>query len=220
MEGETASLPYCPKNIGMLLTIVGTRYYTPSEKLDEYLKEAPKHQMMLMADPHNKYDPLAVKVIDCQDGMRLIGYISSQETRKAHFLMKLYHDTQIFLHVMGIQPGFDTWLMAYPVIRGVELKLLKWSDIPNDFIPSDNFSKLVGCLDTMPTERKERLYYCLTYMRDKCACIIPQQTLTTILNSIEHDKYSLNARTCAPTLKVDGGINQVAFGNGLLSNNH
>ena len=220
MEGETASQPYQPKSIVMLLTIVGTRYYTPSEKLDKYLEEAPKHQMMLMADPHNKYDPLAVKVIDCEEGSRLIGYISSQETWKAHFLMKLYHDTQIYLHVIGIQLGFNTSLAAYPVIKGVELKLLEWSDIPADLIPSDNFAKLVRSLDTMPTEKKEILYYCLTYMRDKCNCIIPQQTLTTILNSIEHDKYSLNAHASAPTLKVDGGINQVAFGNGLLSNNH
>ena len=220
MEEETASQPYIPKNIGLQLTIVGTKYYTPAEKLDLYLKEAPRHQMMLMADPHNEYDPQAVKVIDCQDGMRLIGYISSQETRKAHFLMKLHHDTPIFLHVVGILPGFNTSLMAYPVIKGVDLKLLKWSDIPADLIPSDNFSKLVRSLDTMPTEKKERLYYCLTYMRDKCACIIPQQTVTTVLDSIEHDKYSLNAHASAPTLKVDGGINQVAFGNGLLSNNH
>lgn len=219
MEGDTASQPYQPKSIGMLLTIVGTRYYTASEKLDNYLKEAPGHQMMLMAEPHNKYDPLAVKVLDCQDDMRLIGYISSQETRKAHFLMKLHHDTQIFLHVVGLLPGFSTSLMAYPVINGEELKLFKWSDIPKDFIPLDNFSKVVRSLDTMPTEKKEALYYCLTYMRDKCTCIIPQQTLTSILNSIEHDKYSLNAHACAPTLKVDGGVNQVALGNGFLTNN-
>ena len=96
MEGYTASQPYQPKSIGMLLTIVGTRHYTAPEKLDDYLKEVPGHQMMLMAEPQNEYDPLAVKVLDCQDGMRLIGYISSQETRKAHFLMKLHHDTQIF----------------------------------------------------------------------------------------------------------------------------
>lgn len=99
MEGETASQPYQPKSIGMLLTIVGTRYYTPSERLDKYLKEAPKHQMMLMADPHNKYDPLAVKVIDCEEGSRLIGYISSQETQMVHFLMKVCTTTHKFICV-------------------------------------------------------------------------------------------------------------------------
>lgn len=82
MEGYTASQPYQPKSIGMLLTIVGTRHYTAPEKLDDYLKEVPGHQMMIMAEPQNKYDPLAVKVLDCQDGMRLIGYISSQETQE------------------------------------------------------------------------------------------------------------------------------------------
>ena len=79
MEGENNLHPYSPNVIGMLLLIVGTRYYTPAEKLGDYLKEAPVHQMMLMADPYNKFDKLAVKVIDCQDNMRLIGYIRSED---------------------------------------------------------------------------------------------------------------------------------------------
>lgn len=220
MEGENNLHPYSPNVIGMLLLIVGTRYYTPAEKLGDYLKEAPEHQMMLMADPYNKFDKLAVKVIDCQDNMRLIGYIRSEDTRKAHFLMKLHHDTQIFLHVIGLLPGAHTTLMAYPVIKGEEIKLLKRSDIPADFIPLDNFALLARHLGSMPAEKKEALYFCLSYMRDKCSCLIPQQVLTTILNSIEHDKYSMKANTCAPTVNVGGGSNQVALGNGLLTNNH
>lgn len=121
---------------------------------------------------------------------------------------------------MGFLPGFNTSLMAYPIIKGEEMKLLKWSDIPASLLPLDNFTQLSRHLDTMPTEKKEALYFCLTYMRDKCSCLIPQQTMTAILESIEHDKYSIKANSCAPTLKVDGGISQLAFGNGLLTNNH
>ncbi len=220
MEEKTIAGPYCPPSIGMLLIIVGTRFYTPAKELEGYLSEAPKHKMKLEAEPYNKFDPLAVKVLDCQGEERLIGYIRSEDTRKAHFLMKLYNDTQIYLHVVGLVPGANTSLVAYPVINGKELKLFKRSDIPANLIPQDNFSKLIVRLDTIPTERKETLYFCLTYLRDKCLWSIPQPTLTAILESIEHDKYSIKANSSAPTLKVDGGISQLAFGNGSLTNNH
>lgn len=85
MEEKTIAGPYCPPSIGMLLIIVGTRFYTPAKELEGYLSEAPKHKMKLEAEPYNKFDPLAVKVLDCQGEERLIGYIRSEDTRKAHF---------------------------------------------------------------------------------------------------------------------------------------
>lgn len=41
MEGETTSQQYIPNVIGMLLTIVGARYYMPAEDLDGYTSDAP-----------------------------------------------------------------------------------------------------------------------------------------------------------------------------------
>ena len=219
MEGETASLPYQPKSIGMLLTIVGTRYYTSAEKLDDYLKKAPSCRMILMAEPNNPVDPNAVAVFDLDRGC-IVGHVCCVNLPMVHQLMSLHRGATIYLHVYCSVPLHPTYLMAYPMIDGKEITDLSGPEVSQYFNSLNVFSVLERLLPSMHAEVRKIMYSCFRYLRDYLGLSIPQRTLSAFCKSVENDKYSIQANSCAPTLKVDGGVNQVAFGNGLLSNNH
>lgn len=110
--------------------------------------------------------------------------------------------------------------MAYPMIDGKEITDLSGPEVSQYFNSLNVFSVLERLLPSMHAEVRKIMYSCFRYLRDYLGLSIPQRTLSAFCKSVENDKYSIQANSCAPTLKVDGGVNQVAFGNGLLSNNH
>jgi len=194
MERETISQIYCPKSIGMLLTIVGTRHYTPAEKLGDYLKEVPNHKMMLMAEPYNKEDPDAVAVFDI-DRACIVGYIRWEDLPKVHRLMTLHSGTTILLHVVGLVPRHHTSLMAYPVVDGMEITDLSGPEAARFINSTDVFGCLVRSLPSIHPNVKKVIYDCFRYLRDRIGINIPQHMLSAFCRSIEYDKCNNNSTT-------------------------
>lgn len=187
MEGETVSQTYDPQSVGMLLTIVGTRYYTPADELEDFLSDAPRHRMILMAEPNNCADPNAVAVFDI-DRAHIVGHVCSEDLPKVHLLMALHTGTIISLRVMGRVPLRHTSLLAYPTIDGKEITELSCAALRRGMNRPDAFATLERSLPTIPAEKKKLIYACLRYLRDFCGCNIPQQTLTAFCRSIERDE--------------------------------
>lgn len=204
MENETISQTYCPKSIGMLLIIVGTRHYTAPEKLADYLKEAPNRKLMLMAEPYNKEDPNAVAVFDI-DRACIVGYIRWEDLPKAHRLMALYSGTTIRLHVEGLVPRHNTSLMAYPVVDGMEITDLSGPEAARFVNSIDIFGSLERALALIHPKVKKIIYDCFRHLRDRIGINIPQHTLSILCRSIEYDKNNNNSAT-----KIDQLIAQNA----------
>ena len=202
MEGETTSQQYIPNVIGMLLTIVGARYYMPAEDLDGYTSDAPGHRMMLMAEPDNQVDPDAVAVFDI-DRASIVGHVRHEDLPKVHQLMALHSGTTIFLHVLGLVPQHRTSLMAYPVIDGKEITSLNGPDVHRYLASHDIFGALERSLASIHPNVKKVIYDCFRYLRDNIGMNIPQHTLSSFCKSIEYDKNNKNSAT-----KIDQFIAQ------------
>lgn len=191
MERENIS-QYCPKSIGMLLTIVGTRYYTAAEKLAGFLAEAPNHKMMLMPEPYNKEDTNAVAVFDI-DRAGIVGHIRCEDLQKVHRLMTLHRDTTIFLRILGLVPMHHTSLLAYPMIDGKEITDLSGPEAERFINSTDVFGCLEQSLPSIHPDVKKIIYNCFRYLRDRIGLNIPQHTLSSFCKSIEYDKNNNNS---------------------------
>ena len=194
MERETASQIYCPKTIGMLFIVVGTRHYTPDEKLADYLKETPNRKLMLMAEPYNKNDPNAVAVFDI-DRACIVGYIRWEDLPKAHRLLELYSGTTIFLRILGLVPMHHTSLLAYPMIEGKVITDLSGPEAERFINSTDFFGCLVRSLASIHPYVKKIIYDCFRYLRDRIGINIPQHMLSAFCRSIEYDKCNNNSTT-------------------------
>lgn len=182
----------------MQLHIVGVRHHiTDPAKMQQFLDTATTRRLVMMCEPTNQYDPEAIGVYDnTQSEFSLVAYISKDDLPKSHRLLNKLHTTMMSVKALSIQPGRHTTLLAYPcqgstMVMDIEDETALTTSFGMPSSSADVFSEVEAALPNIPLKRKLQIYDDDCYKRDYLGCTIPQNYMSSLRQSIEHDTYGI-----------------------------